>query len=81
MCDKCTELDKKLDRYEELSGWGIDKTALEGIHFLIAKYKAEKKALDPHGKAPQLAASFILARNLPRLCRTAMPCSTQSVVT
>ena len=47
MCDKCTELDKKIDRYEELSGWGIDKTALEGIHFLIAKYKAERKALHP----------------------------------
>jgi hypothetical protein len=47
MCDKCTELDKKIDRYEELSGWVIDKTALEGIHFLIAKYKAERKALHP----------------------------------
>ena len=47
MCDKCTELNRKIEHYEELSCWVIDKPALEGIHVLIAKYKAAKKILHP----------------------------------
>ena len=45
MCEKCVELDKKIEHYQQLSSWVLDETALEGIHLLIAKYTADKKAL------------------------------------
>jgi hypothetical protein len=45
MCEKCIELDKKIEHYQELSSWVLDQIALEGIRFLVAKYKADKKAL------------------------------------
>jgi hypothetical protein len=47
MCEKCIELDKKIEHYEVLSNWVVDKYALEGIRFLVAKYHADKKALHP----------------------------------
>lgn len=47
MCEKCVELDKKIEHYQQLSSLVLDEMMLEGIHFLIAKYTAEKKALHP----------------------------------
>jgi hypothetical protein len=47
MCEKCIELDKKIEHYQELSTWVIDQNAQEGIRFLVAKYHADKKALHP----------------------------------
>lgn len=45
MCEKCTELDKKIEHYKKLSTWVLDQSAQEGIRFLIAKYHDDKKAL------------------------------------
>jgi hypothetical protein len=47
MCEKCIELDKKIEHYRKLSIWVIDQSAREGISFLVAKYHADKKALHP----------------------------------
>ena len=47
MCEKCIELDKKIDHYQALSTWVTDKAALEGIRFLLAKYNTDKKVLHP----------------------------------
>lgn len=47
MCEKCIELDEKIAHHRELAKKFSDKTFLEGISTLIAKYEAEKKALHP----------------------------------
>jgi len=47
MCDKCSELDKRIAHYERLALSVLDKGVVEGIHFLVAKYNADKKALHP----------------------------------
>lgn len=51
MWEKCAELDKKLAHFHELSGRVMDRPVLDGIHGLIAKYEADKKALHPEGPA------------------------------
>jgi hypothetical protein len=45
MCEKCIELDRKIEHYRKLSTWVLDQNALEGIRFLIAKYSADKESL------------------------------------
>jgi hypothetical protein len=47
MCDKCIELDNKIAHYHRLSTMVLDKSALEGIRFLVTKYGEEKKAMHP----------------------------------
>lgn len=47
MCEKCIELDRKIEHYRKLSTWVLDEPAQEGIRFLISKYVADKKALHP----------------------------------
>jgi hypothetical protein len=47
MCEKCTELDKKIEHYRQLSTWVLDQRTQEGIAILITKYCADKKALHP----------------------------------
>ena len=50
MCDKCAELDGKIEHYQRLVRSVYDKKALDGIALLIAKYEAEKKAFHPEPK-------------------------------
>lgn len=45
MCDKCVELDKKIDHYRRLSSSIIDQRTVDGIDGLIEKMKDEKAAL------------------------------------
>jgi hypothetical protein len=47
MCEKCTELDKKIEHYRQLSTWVLDQNTQEGIALLVAKYRADKRALHP----------------------------------
>ncbi len=45
MCDKCIELDVKIERYKRLSSQIIDQPTLDGITKLIADLQAQKIAL------------------------------------
>ena len=47
MCEKCKELDSKIDHYQQLSTLLTDRQTLDGIEILIAGYQAQKKALHP----------------------------------
>ena len=47
MCDKCVELDGKIEHYERMSSRITDQPTLDGIKELIAKMKAQKSALHP----------------------------------
>jgi hypothetical protein len=49
VCEKCIELDGKIEHYSQIAHWVTDKTTLEGIAVLIAKYEADKIALHPEG--------------------------------
>ena len=50
MCDKCTELDKKIEHYEALLSRITDKMTLDGIGELVAELAAERAALHPELK-------------------------------
>jgi hypothetical protein len=50
MCDKCIELDGKMERYQRLSSRITDQRTLDGIAGLIASMKAQKTALHPEQK-------------------------------
>lgn len=47
MCEKCVELDDKIEHCRKLSSWVIDKATLDAIDALIASYQAEKAGLHP----------------------------------
>ena len=47
MCEKCQELDGRIERYERLARGITDERTLDGIHELVAKLKAERAALHP----------------------------------
>ena len=47
MCDKCIELDKKIEHYRHLSSRMTDQPTLDGIKKLIADLQAQKIALHP----------------------------------
>jgi hypothetical protein len=47
MCDKCIELDGKIERYQRLSSGITDQATLDGIKQLIEHAKAQKTALHP----------------------------------
>src|SRR5690348_12949729 len=47
MCEKCSQIDKQLAHYRELSGWAMDKQALDSIERLIGKLEVEKQTLHP----------------------------------
>ena len=47
MCDKCIELDGKIDHYQRMASRMTDQTMLDGIKELIKRMKAEKAALHP----------------------------------
>jgi hypothetical protein len=47
MCEKCAELDSKIEHYRQMARWITDPFTLEGIDILTQKYEADKKALHP----------------------------------
>ena len=47
MCEKCIELDGKIEHYQRLSSRITDQLTLDGIKKLIAQMKAIKAALHP----------------------------------
>jgi hypothetical protein len=47
MCDRCDELDEKIENYRKLASWVSDELALEGISTLIRQFEAEKRILHP----------------------------------
>jgi hypothetical protein len=47
MCDKCIELDAKIERYRQLAAGVTDRRALESIKTLSDLLQAEKTALHP----------------------------------
>jgi hypothetical protein len=50
MCDKCAELDAKIEHYQRMARWVNDGKTLDGIAMLLLKYAEEKKALHPEWK-------------------------------
>ncbi len=47
MCDRCIELDEKIDLYRQLSTWVIESETRRGIETLVQKYQVDKTALHP----------------------------------
>lgn len=47
MCEKCVEIDAKIERYERLSRFITDQPALDGVKQLLEQLNAEKAALHP----------------------------------
>ena len=47
MCDKCVELDRKIEHYRHLSSRITDQPMLDGIEELIERAEAQKAALHP----------------------------------
>ncbi len=47
MCERCDELDGKIDNYQRLSRMIDDKAVLDGIKQIIEQMNAEKAALHP----------------------------------
>ncbi|MBR0908050.1 hypothetical protein [Bradyrhizobium liaoningense] len=45
MCEKCSEIDKKIEHYKTMQSRVLDKLALEGIAELIARLMALKGEL------------------------------------
>jgi hypothetical protein len=50
MCEKCAELDNKIEHYQHLSSRITDQPTLDGIKELIGQMKAQKAALHPEQK-------------------------------
>jgi hypothetical protein len=47
MCEKCVELDGKIEHYQRMSARITDQAALDGIKELIERIKSQKAALHP----------------------------------
>jgi hypothetical protein len=47
MCDKCQELEKKIERYRTLATRLFDQPTIETINKLIEEMQAEKAGLHP----------------------------------
>lgn len=47
MCEKCVEIDEKVDRYRSLASRILDSLTIEGIEALIAELLALKEQLHP----------------------------------
>jgi hypothetical protein len=47
MCEKCVELDAKIDRYQRMARMITDQRTLDGIAKAIEEANAEKAALHP----------------------------------
>ena len=51
MCEKCIEIDGKIEHYQNLSSLITDHRTLDAIKLLIAEMEAEKQALHPEKTA------------------------------
>jgi hypothetical protein len=47
MCEKCVEIDKKIDHYKWLAHQMSDSRTLQGINELIHQHEAQKRSLHP----------------------------------
>ena len=47
MCEKCTELDKKIEQYERIAALITDQFTIDRIKMLIEELRAKKAALHP----------------------------------
>jgi len=47
MCEKCVELDGKIEHYQRMSDRITDQPTLDGIKELIERMKAQKAVLHP----------------------------------
>jgi hypothetical protein len=47
MCDKCVELDGKIEHYKRMASRTVDPDLLDGIQKLIKRMKALKALLHP----------------------------------
>jgi hypothetical protein len=47
MCEKCLEIDARIERYQRLSSGITDQATLDGIKQLIEQAAAQKTALHP----------------------------------
>jgi FAD/FMN-containing dehydrogenase len=47
MCDKCLELDGKIEHYQRISASLTDQLTLDRIKEMVEKMKAQKAALHP----------------------------------
>jgi beta-phosphoglucomutase-like phosphatase (HAD superfamily) len=47
MCDKCIELDAKIEHYQRMASRITDQPLLDGIKELIERMRAQKAALHP----------------------------------
>ena len=51
MCEKCVEIDGKIEHYQNLSSLIVDQRTLDAIKLLIAQMEAEKLTLHPERTA------------------------------
>jgi hypothetical protein len=51
MCEKCVEIDGRIEHYQNLSSLVTDQRTLDAIKLLIARMEAEKQALHPERTA------------------------------
>jgi hypothetical protein len=47
MCEKCVEIDSKIEHYQRMASRMTDQAMLDGIKQLIDRMQAEKAALHP----------------------------------
>jgi hypothetical protein len=47
MCEKCVELDRKIEHYHRLASRFTDQALLAGVTELVERAEAEKAALHP----------------------------------
>jgi hypothetical protein len=47
MCDKCIELDKKIEHYERLASAMADELTVERLRESVREMRAQKNALHP----------------------------------
>jgi hypothetical protein len=47
MCDKCIEIDAKIEHYNYLSAWITDQPTLDAVKKLTEELRAEKATLHP----------------------------------
>jgi beta-phosphoglucomutase-like phosphatase (HAD superfamily) len=47
MCEKCVELDNKIEYYRSITSRVTDRPTLDGIEELIERLQAQKSALHP----------------------------------
>ena len=62
MCDKCIELDRKINRYRQITERVLDPLLAEGVGKLIEEAESRKSSTPPRTtevRPPQLAASKV----------------------